>query len=82
EPMLLGRDPKRANILIPAEDRQASGLHASIRQNGGAYLLKDEHSSNGTRLNGTRINADGDAVALRDGDSIEIGAEKFMVSKL
>ena len=82
EPMLLGRDPKRANILIPAEDRQASGLHASIRQNGGAYLLRDEHSSNGTRLNGTRINADGDAIALRDGDAIEIGAEKFMVSKL
>jgi len=80
EPMILGRDTKRANTLIPAEDKQASGLHASIRQSNGKYMLKDEHSSNGTRLNGTRIDANGDPVALREGDTIEIGIEKFIVT--
>ena len=79
-PLLLGRDARRANVLVPPEDRLVSGLHASIRLTGGQYRLKDEHSSNGTRLNGTRLDPDAEPVTLRQGDTLELGAERFLIT--
>ncbi|NLI21801.1 MAG: protein kinase [Clostridiales bacterium] len=79
-PLLLGRDARRANVLVPPEDRLVSGLHASIRLTGGQYRLKDEHSSNGTRLNGTRLDPEAEPVTLRQGDTLELGAERFIIT--
>ena len=80
---LLGRDPKRVNLLIPAEDRLVSGVHARIAPfERDKYLLRDEHSSNGTKVNGTRVDPDGKPVALNDGDVLELGNVKFQVSLL
>ena len=79
-PLTLGRDARRANVLVPPEDRLVSGLHASIRFTGGQYRLRDEHSSNGTRLNGTRLDPDAEPAVLRQGDTLELGAERFIIT--
>jgi hypothetical protein len=51
-------------------DPNVSRQHAEIRPRGGSWVLTDLGSTNGSRLNGRRI--DGSEV-LREGDEIELG---------
>lgn len=52
-------------------DPGVSRSHARIHEEGGAYILVDEHSANGTALNGARVRQ---AERLRPGDRIGIGS--------
>jgi hypothetical protein len=56
------------------EDRFASGVHCRVYSRGNDYLLEDMQSTNGTFLNGERI--DGEE-QLRDLDEIAIGDTTF-----
>jgi pSer/pThr/pTyr-binding forkhead associated (FHA) protein len=65
-PITLGRD-KEANI--PLDDPQASRIHTAIRYWDGIFVVRDMDSSNGTLLNGEKI----DVAKLNPGDIIKIG---------
>jgi pSer/pThr/pTyr-binding forkhead associated (FHA) protein len=52
-------------------DPNVSRQHAEIRPRGGSWVITDLGSTNGSQLNGHRI--DGSEV-LRPGDEIELGA--------
>ncbi len=67
----VGRHP--ANVL-QIEDREVSKEHAVIEQiPGGAFRIKDLHSSNGTFVNGRRVQE----LQLRDGDEIRLGTTRL-----
>jgi DNA-binding response OmpR family regulator len=69
---VLGR---AAGCQVIIADRAASRRHAEIAGEGGAYLVRDLDSTNGTWLNGQRLAA---PAHLRDGDLIEIGSARFI----
>jgi hypothetical protein len=63
---------------IRLSDAKASRRHALIRFANGRWWIEDAGSTNGTRVNGTKI---GGPTALNEGDVIEIGAERITVGK-
>ncbi|GAB4545172.1 MAG: FHA domain-containing protein [Anaerolineae bacterium] len=63
----LGRSPANSVII---DDTYASSEHALITLRDGRWWLEDRHSSNGTLLNGYKIE---EAVVLSSGDVIEVG---------
>jgi hypothetical protein len=70
---VIGRNPARCDIVFyPNQDSSMSRIHCTIQQNGKFFQLTDNNSSNGTRVNGTVINAN-EPVQLRDNDEIVLG---------
>jgi Protein of unknown function (DUF3662)/FHA domain len=63
----LGRG-RQCDVVL--NDPNVSRQHAEIRPRGGSWVLTDLGSTNGSQLNGRRV--DGSEV-LRDGDEIELG---------
>ena len=62
------------DLAGPAADPGVSRLHAVLLANpDGSWSLLDTGSANGTLLNGSEITV-GDAIPLRDGDRINLGA--------
>src|SRR5262245_24646003 len=51
-PTLIGRGFECA---VRTDDHMVSRLHAEIRLEGGRYVVEDKGSSNGTLVNGTRV---------------------------
>ncbi|MBI3724532.1 FHA domain-containing protein [bacterium] len=70
----LGRTADRDVVL---RDQRVSKLHAIIERVGGAFLLRDCESTNGTFLNGLRLNS-GNGITLREGDAIDVGGTHFL----
>ncbi len=77
----IGRGPGNR---IRIDDLSISLVHAEITVRPNKYLstlkdviLRDLHSTNGTYINGTRI----DYGNLRDGDRIRIGAHQFKLER-
>jgi diguanylate cyclase (GGDEF)-like protein len=68
----IGRDD---DIELPLRDGSISRRHCRVQYDAQAdrYLLVDLASTNGTRLNGTRVEAQ-EPVTLADGDKIFLGA--------
>ena len=64
----IGRRPG-LNLALPS--MQVSMVHAEFVQIGGRIFIRDLNSTNGTYVNGRRI--DSHDVALRDGDRIRVG---------
>jgi hypothetical protein len=64
----LGRS-RESEIVI--EDPNVSRQHAEVRPRGGAWIVNDLGSTNGTRVNGRTIDA---PEVVRAGDEIEIGS--------
>jgi hypothetical protein len=56
---------------IVVDDANVSRVHAELRPRGGAWVVSDLDSTNGTRLNGRPIHT---AEVVRPGDEIELGA--------
>ncbi|HBM74755.1 MAG TPA: hypothetical protein DD429_04280 [Clostridiaceae bacterium] len=69
----IGRLPDN-NIVLDSE--YVSGKHARIYLKNNSYVLKDLGSTNGTFLNGARINK---PIVIRNGDNINIGGILFKV---
>lgn len=63
----IGRNPD--NDVVIANDKRVSKYHAEIRREDGSYVVVDLRSTNGTMVNGRRI----DRHRLADGDVIRIG---------
>ena len=68
--VVLGRDPRDAQVVFGAEDATVSRLHASLTAADGVLLLRDLESASGTFLEG----ADIEEAELVDGDVFELGA--------
>jgi S1-C subfamily serine protease len=67
----IGRDGG-ADLVIPPEDQRfVSREHAVIVKDGGRYLVQDLGSSNGSWVNGVRVQS----AALADGDEIQFGRQ-------
>lgn len=67
----IGRDAKKCQIILT--DPEVSSVHTVVRKNGSMVLLEDLNSSNGTILNGQRINRS----AVMPGDEFVIGSTSF-----
>ncbi len=65
--VLIGRAPE---CTVCLQDEFASNLHARISQSEGRFFIEDLGSTNGTYVNGRRINY---PTELRGGDSIKVG---------
>ncbi len=66
----------RAGADLTLNDTEASRLHAAIEVRDVAILLRDLGSTNGTLVDGQRIN---DAVELQDKSEFQIGATVLML---
>jgi predicted component of type VI protein secretion system len=73
--IVIGRAPT-SDILL-SKDKLTSRRHAHVRCENGKYLLLDEHSANGTFVNGEQIE---EAVpyVLHDGDHVGIGEHELI----
>ena len=63
---------RQADIML--DDPNLSRQHAEIRPRGGSWVVTDLGSTNGSRLNGRRI--DGTEV-IKPGDELEVGATRL-----
>ncbi len=64
---------------IVVDNKLASRHHAIIQKIKDAYFLKDQNSTNGTFLNGTKLPSD-KYVKLHPGDRITIGNMSLVIS--
>jgi len=71
QPITFGRSDDN-DVVLPSES--ASRAHAVLRQQDGAFILEDRGSSNGTWINGTRVNT---PQQLYSGDEIMMGDQVF-----
>ncbi len=67
-PVTIGR---LADCTVPLSDQNVSRRHAQINPGQGAYVVADLGSTNGTMVNGTRINGEH---RLADGDILSFGS--------
>jgi pSer/pThr/pTyr-binding forkhead associated (FHA) protein len=68
----MGRAVENEIVIL---DKRSSREHAVIRREGRKVILEDQGSTNGTYLNGERLQQ---AVQLRDGDQIRVGDVAFI----
>jgi pSer/pThr/pTyr-binding forkhead associated (FHA) protein len=71
----LGRD---VNSTIYLDDEFASGTHAALTFRGRAWYAEDRGSTNGTWVNGHRIQR---PVALTFGDELTVGRVRFRLER-
>ncbi|HEY5340120.1 MAG TPA: FHA domain-containing protein [Candidatus Aquilonibacter sp.] len=75
-PLTIGRDK---TVDLPIGDAEVSRRHARLETQGETVYLRDLGSSNGTFLNGRRIDS---AIETREGDEIDVGITRIVVEKL
>lgn len=69
--IVVGRDPARARVVI--NDPQVSGAHCVLEYTPGGVMLKDLASTNGTFVNGNRV----EEKLLKHGDVIMLGSSEY-----
>jgi len=78
----IGRGPERihrlnktdASLRIDVPDRWMSSGHVTFEWARTHWIVNDNNSKNGTRVNGVKI----ERVAIKDGDLIEVGSTMFI----
>jgi hypothetical protein len=70
----IGRDPRNGLRL---SHQTVSLVHAELSRQGGAWVLRDLGSTNGTVVNGRRVVG---AAVVRDGDQVSFGQMSFRLS--
>ncbi len=63
-------------VEVPLEDHRASRVHAVLTFDGRAVTVRDEASSNGTFINGSRVRG---SRRVEDGERVEIGTTVIAV---
>ncbi len=66
-----GRKP---SCTVPLDDSNVSGYHCEITREGGAYVLRDLGSTNGTLLDGEPVSE----IALQHGGRIRVGSTRLV----
>jgi pSer/pThr/pTyr-binding forkhead associated (FHA) protein len=75
-PLTIGRDK---GLELSLDDAEVSRRHARLETVGNTVYLRDLASSNGTFLNGRRIDS---PIETREGDEIDVGTTRVVVEKL
>lgn len=79
EAVSFGRDT-RAKYVLDGNDSQLSGLHFSlIIQSQSSIRVRDEHSTNGTYINGVQISQNGWS-KMENGDKLRAGSREYRVT--
>lgn len=73
--IVIGRAPT-SDILL-SKDKLTSRRHATVRYENNHYLLHDEHSANGTFVNGQQLE-EATPYILQDGDQVGIGEHELL----
>ncbi|MCD8324159.1 MAG: FHA domain-containing protein [Clostridiales bacterium] len=63
------------DFFVP-DNNVVSGIHADILTENREYFIRDNHSTNGTYVNGSRLEGD-QRVRLNDGDRFTLANEEF-----
>ncbi len=71
----IGKDSLHVDYCIN-DNSSVSRTHAALKSKGDGVYIEDMHSTNGTFLNGSRVNP-GEERRVRDGDIIRIANEEF-----
>lgn len=73
--LVVGRNPLTCQIVFPNETDLVGRQHCSFvwNPNNRSFTVEDMDSSNGTFINGRKLNK-GERAALKDGDTVDIGA--------
>lgn len=73
-PTLIGRSAHEAEIVFQASDERhlVSRVHCEFREQNGVYRVRDLGSTQGTYVNGMRLEGNGEGEVLFDGDQIEL----------
>jgi pSer/pThr/pTyr-binding forkhead associated (FHA) protein len=74
-PLTIGRD-RNAELVL--SDPEVSRRHARLETRGNVVYVRDLQSSNGTYLNGRRIDA---VIETREGDEIDVGTTRLQVER-
>ena len=74
--MRAGRDGSQCGILLT--EPRVSGVHATLKLDGGQLVVRDEQSNNGTFLNGNRL-APGAWTPVQNGSMVRFGPVEFSV---
>jgi type VI secretion system FHA domain protein len=77
EKTFIGRSPGN-DIVLPDNEKRVSSKHGRIDRSGSSLQLTDLGSTNGTVVNGRKIDANS-AVELKNGDKITIGLYQLSV---
>ncbi len=72
----IGRAPN-SDILL-SKDKLTSRRHATVRYEDGKYWLHDEHSANGTFVNGQQLEDTDSPYELHEGDQVGIGEHELV----
>ncbi len=75
--LTIGRYAGKGSMLVIPNDVKLSGLHATLTKNGNSITIMDNHSTNGTKVNGTVISS---AVTLRQNDMVTMGSNTYKVT--
>lgn len=79
QPWLIGRDPNLAQRGLLISHPSISRIQASICIQQTQWMLQDEFSRNGTKVNGNRLDPL-KPIALHHGDEISFSEEKYLFS--
>ncbi len=71
----IGKEKSRVNYCITG-DSSISRSHAKISVNGGEYVITDMRSTNGTFVNGVKVES-GHPTVLKNGDKVVLSEEEF-----
>ena len=72
----VGRDPGQCSIFL--SEPRVSGVHATLKLDGGRLLVRDETSNNGTWISGARIEP-GAWTPVPTGTPLRFGPVEFSV---
>lgn len=71
----IGKDSLNIDLRI-ADNSAVSGRHAIIRKSGNQVVIEDDHSTNGTFVNGEKLSDDQTRI-INNGDVIKLADEEF-----
>lgn len=76
--LTVGRNGAKAMLTVPS-DGKLSGLHATFTKQGSQMMITDNGSTNGTKLNGTKIPAAA-PTPVHQNDTITLGSTTYTIS--
>ena len=75
--LTIGRDASRGAMIAVPGDGKLSGIHATFTRQGNTMTLTDNGSTNGTKVNGSKITG---PVTIQQNDTIAMGSNTYTVS--
>lgn len=75
-PVIIGRDPRESNVVVPAPDKSVSRKHCRLYQRNGVCFVEDLGTVNHTYVNQMQVT---NPMPLRQGDRLTMGNVELLV---